>query len=313
MGIQTPFPVDPALTGISLAYRNKRLIADDVLPRLDPPLMKKEFVYHKMTTEERYTIPDTKVGRRGAPNEVGFTSSRLTDEVEDFGLDDPIPFDDVNNSPEGFSPLDNSTESLTDLIMLDREKRVADLVFAATTYPTANKKTISGTDQWNDTANSDPIKEISDALDAVLVRPNVMVIGRTAFTTLARHPAVNKAVNGTAGDAGLVPRSALADIFGLEDILVGEAFINSAKKGQTASYARAWGKHCALIYRDRLSRGDQNRPTFGFTAQYGTRVAGQDPDKSIGLRGGIRVRVGESVKEVISCNDAAYFLQNVIA
>ncbi|MDO6575684.1 hypothetical protein [Staphylococcus pasteuri_A] len=36
-------------------------------------------------------------------------------------------------------------------------------------------------------------------------------------------------------------------------------------------------------------------------------------DDNIGLRGGVRVRVGESVNEQIVCDDVAYFLENVVA
>jgi len=53
--------------------------------------------------------------------------------------------------------------------------------------------------------------------------------------------------------------------------------------------------------------------TFGFTAQFGTRVAGSTPDKNIGLRGGQLVRVGESVKEIITSDQLGYYVQNAVA
>ena len=37
------FPVNPVLTAIAIAYRNRRMIADDVLPRTD--VGKQEFKY----------------------------------------------------------------------------------------------------------------------------------------------------------------------------------------------------------------------------------------------------------------------------
>ncbi len=107
-------------------------------------------------------------------------------------------------------------------------------------------------------------------------------------------------------------RQALAQLFELEEVLVGEGWLNTAKKGQAATFARVWGKHCSLIYRDRLA--DANRGvTFGFTAEFGTRVAGSIPDPNIGLRGGQNVRVGESVKELVTANDLGYFVQNAVA
>jgi hypothetical protein len=74
-----------------------------------------------------------------------------------------------------------------------------------------------------------------------------------------------------------------------------------------------WGKHLAVIYLDRNADAAGNRASFCWTAEWGSRIAGAMPDTKIGLRGGQRVRVGESVAEVISANDLGYFMQNVVA
>ena len=78
------------------------------------------------------------------------------------------------------------------------------------------------------------------------------------------------------------------------------------------SLIRAWGPHAAFIYRDRLA-DTQNGTTFGFTAQWGGRISGSQFDGDIGLRGGQRVRVGESVKELITAPDLGYFFENAVA
>ncbi len=306
-----PFPVDPVLTGIVLAYRNRRMIADDVLPRA-PAIGKQEFQYSKWDKDEAFTPVDTKVGRRSKPNEVEFTGTTVTDKTEDYGLDVPVPNDDIANASAERDPVGRAAEGAADLIDLGREKRVADLVFAGATYAAANKVTLAGGSQWS-VAGSTPIKDILTGLDAPILRPNIMVIGRLAFSQLMAHADIMKAVHGTSGDTGIARRQQIADIFELEDILVGESFSNTAKKGQTASLARPWGKHCALLFRDTLGAGSDTRVTFGWTAQYGDRIAGQQPDSDIGLRGGVRVRVGESVKEVIAAADVGYFIQNAIA
>ena len=75
--------------------------------------------------------------------------------------------------------------------------------------------------------------------------------------------------------------------------------------------ARLWGNFIAMIYRDKLANA-QSGMTFGFTAQFGNRIAGSMPDPKIGLKGGQRVRVGESVKELITANDLGYLLSDVV-
>lgn len=307
-----PFPIQPELTAVAIAYRNLRLIADGVLPYL--PVGSRTFRYLKHSLAEGFTIPDTKVGRKSRPNEVEFSATQVEATVEDYGLDDPVPQDDIDTArAAGYDPLARATEGIMDLVLLDREKRVADMVFDASQYAAANKVTLSGTSQWSDFANSNPISDILTGMDAMVIRPNVMVMGRQVFTKLIQHPKVVKATYGDNTDAGVARLRDIAELFGLDEILVGDAFVNTAKKGQAASLARAWGKHVALIVRDPLALSSGQRPTFGFTARFGTRVAGSMRDEHIGLRGGERVRAGESVKEVICANDLGYFIQNAVA
>jgi hypothetical protein len=305
-----PFPIDPYQTAIAIAYRNKKLISDMVLPRI--PVGKTEFKYKIHTLAESFTVPDTKVGRKSAPTEVSFTGTDKTESTEDFGLDDKIPHSDIENAPEGFDPVTYATESLTNLIALDREIRVAALVFDPTVYVTGQKKTLSGSSQWNDYSASDPLTEIMNALDTPIMRPNVMTIGRKAFSKLAMHPIIVKAVHGNSGDKGIASRQQIADLLELDEIHVGEGWVNNARKGQAVSMVRVWANHVSLTYIDAAARPDSGM-TFGFTAEYGNRISGAIPDGDIGLRGGLKTRVGESLKELVVAPDLGYLLQNVVA
>ena len=309
-----PFPIDPVLTGITLAYRNRRFIADMVLPRL-APIGRQEFKYNKWNLENGFTLIDTKVGRKSEPNVVEFEAEEVTDKTEDYGLDDIVPNVDIENAQNtGLDPEGAAAENLTDLIMLDREQRVANLVFNAATYPAANKVQLVGVNQWNDFVNSTPIADIQTAIDTPIIRPNWMTIGRLAFSTLAQHPDILKAVNRTAGDTGIARREDLAALFELDEVFVGESFINSAKPGQTVSMSRVWGKHVALTHHDPLAmQPTSNRITFGFTVQQGERVSGAMAEPKLGIRGSQRVRVGESVKELITASDLGYFIEDAIA
>lgn len=306
-----PFVIQPQLTAIALAYQNARFVADDVLPRFG--VDRQEFKYTKYTLEDSFTIPDTKVGRTSKPNEINWSATEGVSATADYGLEDAVPYADTQNAQgTPVNPEARSTELLTDLIGLDREKRVADLVFNAATYPAANKTTLSGTSQWSDFTNSDPLSAIFTAMDGMLVRPNILVVGRAVFTKLIMHPKIVKAFHGNSGDSGVVSRQFLAQLFELDDVIVGEGWYNTAKPGQTASLARLWGKHAALLYRNPLAT-TQRGVTFGITAQWGGRIAGTRPDPDIGLRGGTRIRVGESVKELVLASDTGYFFQNAVA
>jgi hypothetical protein len=305
-----PFPINPALMAIVIAYRNINMIADEVLPKV--PVGKQEFKWMEHTMAEGFTVPDTKVGRKSQPNQVSFSAVEKTGSTEDFGLDDAIPQADIDNAPENYDPIGRSSEGIINLVELDREVRVASTVFNAATYGANNKVALVGQDQFSDYVNSDPISVITGALDAMIMRGNILTIGRAVFSKLATHPQILKAVHGNSGDAGIATRRQIAELFELEDILVGTARVNTARKGQAMSLARTWGNHLALIYRDKTA-DTRSGVTFGVTAQFGTRIAGQWEDKNIGLRGGTMVRAGESVKEVICAPDLGYFIENAIA
>jgi hypothetical protein len=309
----TPFPVNPTLTAIALAYRNPdvALIADDVLP-LTPTDF--EFEWLKYDLAQGFTVPDTRVGRKSVPNEIDFKATAEQDRVENHGLDDLVPNEDIDKAAKHGrpSPLSIATAYLTNLVNLGREIRVANKVFAAATYAAANKVTLAGNSQWSDTANSDPVAAIGDALDVPVMRPNIAVFGQPTWTKLRRHPKLVQAIKGTAQGAGIVTRQEFAELFELQQVLVGAGFVNTAKKGQATSMSRVWGKHAAFIYRDHAS-GPQAGVTFGYTAQCGGKIAGNISEPSIGLTGAERVRVGERVKEIVCAADVAYFFENAVA
>ncbi|MBS0364909.1 MAG: major capsid protein [Proteobacteria bacterium] len=322
MAQNAPFVIQPRLTAITLAYRNNRMIADDVLPRI--PVDSPNFKYSQYTLQDGFTVPDTRVGRKGDVNEIDWTATEFPASTQDYGLEDAIPYFDIlaaraAQQTQGVYPIDpeaRSTELLTDLVMLDREVRVANQVMNSANYPGANVRTYAaGATQWNPVnTTATPIQDITAARDGLIIRPNRMVMGRAVFTAIASHPTIVKAYNGTTGDTGIVPEKFIANLFELEEIIVGEGWVNTAKKGQAPSLTRVWGKSAVLYYQAPVLYSPQGAATFGFTAEFGQRLAGViEQDSDIGLRGGTRVRVGESVKEIIAAPTIAFMFQNCVA
>jgi hypothetical protein len=320
---QAPFVVQQQLTAITLVYRNGKLIADSVLPRV--PVLSPSFKYSKFTQADAFTIPSTIVGRKGRVSEIDWSSTEASSSVVDYGLDDLIPQADINAAKAaqavfGVQPVDpmaHSTELLTDLIALDREQRVANLVFGSGNYASANVSSLSSTAQWSDYVNSDPITAILTMFDSMLIRPNIGVLGRAVYSKLRMHPKVVAAVypqGGNAVSGGVVAQQAIADLLELDAIYIGEGFANTAKKGQTPTMARLWGKSAAFLVQNTQAQSTQGAITFGLTAEYGNRIAGTiSEDPTVGLRGGTRVRVGESVQELVVANDAGCIFTTAVA
>lgn len=313
----TSFPVNPELSAIAIGYKNRDIdmIADIVMPRATTAY---EFKYTKYSKEDAYTVPDTRVGRKSDPTMVDFGGVLVTDSVEDYGLDDLVPNKEIEAwhampKPAGaVSPEAKSASLLTGLVLLDREIRVAAKVFSTANYAAGNFDTLAGTTQWSDFANSNPLNALLTALDIPLFRPNLVTLGAAAWTKIRQHPKLVQAANASAQEGGAITRQQLADLLEVRAVAIGVGFANTAKKGQAAAISRVWGKHCALLYVGQ-DLADADQPCWGFTAQFGSRVAGSIPAPTKGLRGGQIVRSGESVKEVICAPDAGYFFQNVVA
>jgi hypothetical protein len=315
---KTPFVVIPELTAIAVAYRQQNLIADAVLPYV--PVNTQDFRYTRFNLADDFTVPVTRVGRKGAPQQVDFGSSEVTASVEDHALDGPVPNADIeayeraqaSGLISANNPMMRTTSQVMGLVMTAREKRAADLVFNLNSYAAGNRVTLSGTGQWSDYTNSNPQVAITAALDGMVMRPNIAVFGRRVWSVLSQHPRICAAVFKNGSNAGVVDRSQFAGLFELEDVLVGDGWLNTAAKGQPATVSRIWGLNAAFLHRN-MNADTSYGITFGFTARFGDRIAGTIDDPDMGMRGGKRVRSGESVKEVVTANDLGYYFQNAVA
>lgn len=302
------FTYSAELSAIAIGYRNPKLIADSVLPRIT--VGKKAFKYTEYPLADSFTVPDTLFPKKGTPNMVDFGGSEVTSMTIDYGLDDTISNDDIDNAPEGSNLEGKGVEYVTDLVALAREVRVAATIFDAANYASSNTLTLSGTSKFSDYVNSDPLALLVEVLNTPLIRPNTMTIGRAAWTKLSTHPKVVKAAQGNSGDSGVATRARVAELLEIDNIFVGEGRLNTAKKGQTAVIQYVWGNNISLTYLNALA-DNQRGVTFGFTAQYGTKQAGSK-DVDMGINGSKLVRSAESIKELIVAKDVGFFLQNVI-
>lgn len=315
MPTQAPFPINPDLTAIALSYRNTQLVADMVAPRVGVAV--DAFKYFKMERDANFTVPDTKIDRKSEANVVEFGGTEVTDSTLDYGLKDIVPLKDIRNA-EGtpFDPLGQATLNTTRLVQLDREIRVANLVFNASNYGTPNKATLSGTGQWSDYTNSNPLDTMLQAFDTMLMRPNKLVLGQAVWTKLRQHPRIVEAVKGTGAGLsaqGLVSRQQVADLLEIEEIIVGMAFVNSAKKGASASFARAWGKFAAALYTEPVASA-QSATTAVFTAESGGGLRVRDWfDPKVGVDGAQVVQVVDTCKEVMPANDLGYLWSAAVA
>lgn len=309
--MNAPFPNNPRLLAFVLAWNNKDLIADQVLPRVD--VGGDTYKYTSYPMAEMFSPPEDYVGRTGRVNEVQFSGTEATGAVSDHGLDSVIPLSDIQKAKDSggtYDPEARAVIGITSYIALNREKRVANLVMNPAIYPASNKETLTSGGYLDDpTVNAYTV--LKDALATPFVRPNQIVMSRKVFDAVAANPFIVAAAVGTSAAGKALTREMLAALLEVNQILVGEAYVNTAKPGQAPSLGRAWNNGIAMQYIDR-NAGPEGTLTFGWTGQWGGKVAWRKVETEQGLRGAVRVRSGESVGETIVSSAAGYFIENAI-
>ena len=163
------------------------------------------------------------------------------------------------NSDSVLSPDRDATIFATQKALIKRERTFVAKYFSTGIW--ANEKTGVNSDVnassefllWND-PNSDPISDIRLAMDSVLentgFEPNTFSLGKKVITALIDHPDIIDRVKygQTPGAPAMVNANSLAQLFGLDKILVSKAVYNSAAKGATENSQFIAGADALLAY-----------------------------------------------------------------
>lgn len=300
------FQADASLTAIAIAYRNPDvvMIADDVLPRVQ--VGGRSFKWTEYPEAEMFSVPNTKVGNRSAPNQVELQGEQKDFGVVDFGIDVPLDNNTIGEAERaGYNPRNRATELATNIVLLDREIRVAAAITDASAYH-ADQKLAATISSFFDAA-ADPFDAVDEMLDACWMRPNQLTFGHASWRAFRKHPKVVQAVKGSTQAAGRLTRQEVAEAFEVNRILVGSGRVNVARPGLAPTMARTWGQTISGQFIDRTATPETGGVTFGMTAVHGSRIAGTK-QVDMGLHGGQMVRSGESLKELIVARRAGFLI-----
>ena len=306
--------IDRALTNVAVQYQNNEFIADSVMPVIR--VAKKSDKYFKFKPETMFNVAAVDVV--GAESMPGRPAAGLdtpgTFSCTDRALMDFISTDEELNADVPLQPRIDVTEILTNYLGLAREIRVAGVAFNASNYG-SNTAALSGADRW-DTSTSDPVAKIFAAIRAPLVKPNTMVIGWEAYDALRTNDAIKQFVLSRASTLNgatplMVDEAALAAMFRLNRVIVGEAKYNAAAEGAAASFSYVWGKSCALI-RVEPSPSPRRTQTFGYTMRFGAMETSTFYEGKPGRAGGTYVKVAHSDADEIVGGEYTGFLYTTV-
>lgn len=296
---------DAILTNVSIKYANGDAIADIVMPRVK--VAKESDKYYKYTRDFR--IPDTHRAIGSESKKIGWNVTTDTYFCEEYALHDDI-YDRIRDNVDNPLDLDvDTTENITDALIRDREKRVADILFSSS-YVT-NYTTLTGSDQWNDYAGSDPIGDIETGMQSVREAcgrtPNTVVMGRQVMSELRNHPDLLERIKYT--QKGVVTADLLSSLIeGNPRVVVGDLMYDSSQEGGTESLGYIWGKKVLIAYVEQSP--SLRSMSLGYQFYSEDRITRQWREDKIRAD---RVEVGEVSDEKLISADCGYLIVDAVA
>ena len=131
-----------------------------------------------------------------------------------------------------------------------RDRLAAAVAFSATVF-SGYTVTLSGADQWSDSA-SDPLANADTALNSIAdnggVEPNTLILGRASHQKLRKHQRIVEYASRTLNSVGLLSDQQIGAAMGVEQVIVGRNSANSAQPGLTEVRAAMWGKDALFCY-----------------------------------------------------------------
>lgn len=306
--------VNRPLTNISVAYMQdaNEFVADKIFPRV--PVSKKSDSY--FTYDKDAFARAIAADRTGATESVGggWDQATATYNCRQKSFHHDVPADIAANTDEPLDAYRDATEFVTRAMLLKREADFAAAFFGASIW--TNGATLSGTGQWSDYTNSNPITVVAAAIRTVqlacLVKPNKLLMGPLVFDKLKDHPQLVDRYKYT-GNKSLTVEM-LSATLGVE-VVVGEGVQITSVEGQTDTTGYIFGKHAMLVYA--APRPSLLMPSAGYNFTwnafgngFGARIK---KFPMMELNDAQRIEGDMAYDPKVVAPDAGYFFENAVA
>lgn len=215
--------------------------------------MKKAASFSKITRDSILRSRNVKRAPRAAYSRDQYEAKDQQYNCEERGHEQPL--DDVERSlyRSDFDAESAASRIAANVVLLEQERDVASMIFNTTTWALGGAL---GTDNsgspWA-TAGTDIIGQVEAAKTKVRQnsgsRPNALIIGYGVIESFKKNTAIKDAIKYVSIPTEDAILNALSGLFGLKNIIVGDAIRNSAKEGQAFTGADVWSTTYAMIAR----------------------------------------------------------------
>ena len=150
----------------------------------------------------------------------------------------------------------STTELVVDAILRARERRIADMIFNATTWTGSSLTTAVGT-PWSTAASAKPIDDVNAAREKVWIAtglyPNALIINRKVFEYIRLCDQVKDDIQSAGAGQATKQRditiAQLSQVFDLDYIFVAGGAKNTANPADAATISRIWSNSYAMVAR----------------------------------------------------------------
>jgi hypothetical protein len=259
--------IDTVLTNISLGYPNNGLVGDRLFPAV--PVAKQSNKYFVFGREGWLPEDDVRAPGTEANEIPGLSLSLDTYFANEHSLQIAVTDEERENADSPIRPDADGTELVTAKILIGRELVIKNLVTTASNYASGLSVTLSGTTQWSDYVNSNPIADIKTGRRAInaqiFMDPNTAVIPYQVMSILEDHPDFIERIKYS--ERAIITPEIISAMFGIPNIIVPGSGINTANPGQAASLGYLWGKDVVLAWVP--PRAGQKIPSYGYEFVWG--------------------------------------------
>lgn len=254
--------IDVALTNVSVGYQNNAFVGERLFPSV--PVVKQSNKYY-IFGHETWSVHDDIRAAGAQANEIpGYAVSTDTYFAQEHALQVPVTDEERQNADAPFDPDRDGAELVTEKVLLGREVAMKTLVTTAANYPSGGTVTKSGTGQWNDYVNSNPIGDFRTGVrwvnSQIFRNPNTAVIPYQVMSQLEDHPDFIERIKYS--ERGILTQEIIAAVLGIETVIVPASGQNTAALGQAATLGYVWGKDVVLAYVP--PRAGLRIPAFGY-------------------------------------------------
>jgi len=240
--------VDQVLTQISVGYPNNGLVGEKLFPSV--PVKKQSDIFYVFGRENWLPEDDVRAPGAVAREILGAAVSTEPYFAIEHSLQIAVTDEERKNADSPLNPDRDGTELVTSKILLGRERAIQTLATTAANYASTNTVTLSGTSQWNDYTNSDPIGVMRTGKRAIHSRifrePNKIVIPYAVMSVMEDHPDFLERIKYS--ERAIFSPELLASLLGFEEVIVPGVGINTAPLGQPESLAYLWGNDVVMAY-----------------------------------------------------------------